>query len=111
MLARLFRPAILRSMSTTASKPKQPTALDGSSFRLALVQLGGCTPSKTTNLERARELVLKAAKGKAGDGAVDMIVLPECFNSLYGAGESGFFTCITHLWPTGASRGNLSCTS
>lgn len=90
MLSRLFRPVISRAMSTSASAPKQPAAVDGRSFRLALVQLGGCTPSKATNLERARDLVLKAAKGKDGDGAVDMIVLPECFNSLYGAGQSGF---------------------
>lgn len=87
MLSRLFRATVLRSMSTSASTPKRPAPVDGRSFRLALVQLGGCTPSKATNLERARNLVLKAAKGKDGDGAVDMIVLPECFNSLYGAGK------------------------
>lgn len=92
MLARLFRSPAIRNMSATASKPRQPSAVDGRSFRLALVQLGGCTPSKATNLERARDLVLKAAKGKDGDGSVDMIVLPECFNSLYGAGTSSSFT-------------------
>lgn len=73
-------------MSAATSALKQPLPVQGRSFRLALVQLGGCTPSKETNLERARNLVLKAAKGKDGDGSVDMIVLPECFNSLYGAG-------------------------
>lgn len=86
MLSRLLRSVTIRSMATSASV-KQPAPVDGRSFRLALVQLGGCTPSKATNLERAKDLVLKAAKGKNGDGSVDMIVLPECFNSLYGAGE------------------------
>ncbi|KAK9894863.1 putative nitrilase [Cystobasidium minutum MCA 4210] len=94
----------------TSSSVKQPSPVDGRSFRLALVQLGGCTPSKATNLERAKKLVLEAAKGKNGDGSVDMIVLPECFNSLYGAehfdtyaepitgdsGEGGETTALLH---------------
>ncbi|KAL4656869.1 omega-amidase NIT2 [Arapaima gigas] len=50
-----------------------------SKFRLALVQLH-VTKVKADNLRRARELVKEAA----GQGA-KVIVLPECFNSPYGA--------------------------
>lgn len=56
----------------------------GRSFRLALVQLGETSSSKTDNLLRAKELVTRAAKGKDGSEGVDLVVLPECFNSLYG---------------------------
>lgn len=73
-----------RSMSSTS----HPPPVQGRNFKLALVQLGETSARKADNLKRARDLALKAAKGKNGDGDVDLIVLPECFNSLYGAGES-----------------------
>ena len=66
----------------------QPAPVSGRSFKLALVQLGETSSSKSTNLQRAKDLVEKAAKGSSGDGDVDLVVLPECFNSLYGTRES-----------------------
>ncbi|KDN35948.1 carbon-nitrogen hydrolase [Tilletiaria anomala UBC 951] len=59
---------------------KAPT-LSLRSTRLALIQLGQNSLTKSLNLLRAREAVLRAAKE---DGGADMVVLPECFNSPYG---------------------------
>ncbi|KAL1752953.1 carbon-nitrogen hydrolase [Schizophyllum commune] len=53
-------------------------------FTLALVQLGQIGSNKTENLKHARDMVLKAAAGKDGKKP-NLIVLPECFNSPYGA--------------------------
>ncbi|KAM0752754.1 carbon-nitrogen hydrolase [Meredithblackwellia eburnea MCA 4105] len=58
--------------------------VDGKSFRIALVQLGGTTEVKKDNLERARVAIEKAAKGNES-GKPDIIVLPEVFNSPYAA--------------------------
>lgn len=74
-------------MSAPGKTLARPTPVAGRSFKLALVQLGETSPDKKANLARAREMVLKAAKGESGNGDVDMVVLPECFNSLYGTGE------------------------
>lgn len=76
-----------RMSSTSSTAAAVPQPVQGRSFKLALVQLGGTSPDKSTNLQRARELALKAAKGKDGNDDVDLIVLPECFNSLYGTGQ------------------------
>ena len=83
-------PAVLRNITRTISTMKtsmEPAPVSGKSFQLALVQLGGTSPTKSKNLARARTLALKAAQGQDGSGRVDLIVLPECFNSLYGAGK------------------------
>ncbi|KAG1294756.1 hypothetical protein G6F66_004929 [Rhizopus arrhizus] len=53
---------------------------DCSPFKIALVQLGNVGFNKTANLAHAREKILEAAKNGA-----QVIVLPECFNSPYGA--------------------------
>lgn len=82
-----FRNSCTRFTSTSASSvPKMatPQAVAGRSFKLALIQLGGIGPDKAKNLQRAKELTLRAAKGKNSDGQVDLLVLPEVFNSLYG---------------------------
>ncbi|KAG5645855.1 hypothetical protein DXG03_005197 [Asterophora parasitica] len=50
-------------------------------FTLALVQLGQIGAEKTANLQHARDMILKAARGHKKP---DLIVLPECFNSPYG---------------------------
>ncbi|KAG6861748.1 hypothetical protein C0995_012753 [Termitomyces sp. Mi166 len=52
------------------------------SFTLALVQLGSIGTDKSANLQRARDMILKAAAGCAKKP--ELIVLPECFNSPYG---------------------------
>ncbi|KAH8829704.1 carbon-nitrogen hydrolase [Flagelloscypha sp. PMI_526] len=51
-------------------------------FTLALVQLGQVTADKAANLRHARDMVLKAASAATKP---NLIVLPECFNSPYGA--------------------------
>ncbi|RPD65790.1 carbon-nitrogen hydrolase [Lentinus tigrinus ALCF2SS1-7] len=65
-------------MSTTAAPTFKP-------FNLALIQLGGVGTDKAANLRHAREMIKKAASGDGGaKPKPDLIVLPECFNSLYG---------------------------
>jgi len=54
------------------------------SFNLALIQLGQVGSDKTKNIAHAREQVLKAAS-RADGPKPQLIVLPECFNSPYGA--------------------------
>ncbi|KAI0781277.1 carbon-nitrogen hydrolase [Trametes elegans] len=54
-------------------------------FNLALIQLGQVGADKYANLEHAREMIKKAASGNGGaKPKPDLVVLPECFNSLYG---------------------------
>ncbi|KAH9857751.1 carbon-nitrogen hydrolase [Lenzites betulinus] len=54
-------------------------------FNLALIQLGEVGPDKDANLKHAREMIKKAASGSGGTKPKpDLVVLPECFNSLYG---------------------------
>jgi len=53
-------------------------------FNLALVQLGQVGSDKTKNIAHAREQILKAASREDGPKP-KLIVLPECFNSPYGA--------------------------
>jgi len=53
-------------------------------FTIALIQLGNVTGNKGHNLQHAREMILKAAKGHDGKKP-HLIVLPECFNSPYGS--------------------------
>ena len=45
------------------------------SFRLALIQLGHVGADKAKNLNHAREMIIKATKGKDGS-KTDLIVLP-----------------------------------
>ncbi|KAH7889817.1 carbon-nitrogen hydrolase [Phlebopus sp. FC_14] len=54
-------------------------------FNLALIQLGGITGDKSSNLRHARDMIEKAARvGGTTDSRPSLIVLPECFNSPYG---------------------------
>lgn len=72
--------------------------------RVALVQLGGIGTDKSANLSRARSSILDAAK-QAPQGAVDMVVLPECFNSPYSVDQfakyaesfSGLYEQVKHI--------------
>ncbi|OJT14224.1 Omega-amidase NIT2-A [Trametes pubescens] len=50
-------------------------------FNLALIQLGQIGPDKDANLKHAREMIKRAA---GATPKPDLVVLPECFNSLYG---------------------------
>lgn len=52
---------------------KAAPRVEGKSFRIALCQLGGTTPDKQANLERAKAIVAKAV---AHDPKPDMVVLP-----------------------------------
>lgn len=79
MLSRLGS-TIQRSFAT-----RMPSAApEFKPFSIALIQLGGVTSNKENNLQHAREMITKAAQGKEGKKP-HMIVLPECFNSPYGA--------------------------
>ena len=72
--------------------------------RVALVQLGGIGTDKSANLTRARSAILDAVQ-QAPQGAVDMVVLPECFNSPYSVDQfakyaesfSGLYEQVKHL--------------
>ncbi|KAI0807029.1 carbon-nitrogen hydrolase [Fomes fomentarius] len=67
-----------RTMSSAAAPTFKP-------FNLALIQLGHVGPDKDANLKHAREMIKKAASGNGGTKPKpDLVVLPECFNSLYG---------------------------
>lgn len=50
--------------------------------RMALVQLGQIGADKAFNLQHARSSVLRAVK-EAPNGGLDLVMLPECFNSPY----------------------------
>ncbi|KAH7108161.1 carbon-nitrogen hydrolase [Auriculariales sp. MPI-PUGE-AT-0066] len=52
-------------------------------FRLALIQLGNVTANKPHNLAHARDMILRAVRDTPKKP--DLVVLPECFNSPYGA--------------------------
>ncbi|KAI0713335.1 carbon-nitrogen hydrolase [Earliella scabrosa] len=54
-------------------------------FNLALIQLGQVGPDKDANLKHAREMIRTAVGADGGaKPKPDLVVLPECFNSLYG---------------------------
>ncbi|KAL7417247.1 carbon-nitrogen hydrolase [Mrakia frigida] len=61
--------------------------IKSSAFKLALIQLGGTGKDKTVNLALARAKVLEASKGKSGKEKVDLVVLPEVFNSPYAVNQ------------------------
>jgi len=78
---RILIPAFqIAKMSSSVPVPSIPGAKP---FRIALVQLGGISSDKQTNLLHAREMILKAANGMGGPRP-SLVVLPECFNSPYG---------------------------
>ena len=59
-----------------------PSAFQLNPLQIALIQLGRIGPDKMANLRHARSMVVEAKKS-APKGRVDMIMLPECFNSPY----------------------------
>jgi omega-amidase len=61
--------------STPEVKP-----VEGRSFRIALVQLGGTTPDKRANLAHAKSKVLEAIAGGKGGKKPDLVVLPVSSN-------------------------------
>lgn len=67
----LFRS--VRNMSTNLAPLKAAVPVAGKSFRIGLIQLGGTTPDKATNLARAKMMIERAA---AALPKVDMLVLP-----------------------------------
>jgi hypothetical protein len=70
-----------RAMSTTASAAAPALR----AFDLALIQLGGVGHDKAHNLRHARDMLLRAARGPDAGRKPELLVLPECFNSPYGA--------------------------
>jgi omega-amidase len=57
------------------SSPAAPTFRP---FDLALVQLGGITADKPSNLAHAREMIMKAARGEGAPNGIkpSLVVLP-----------------------------------
>ncbi|CCU98964.1 unnamed protein product [Malassezia sympodialis ATCC 42132] len=62
--------------------PSTPLPFHLQTTRMALVQLGQIGADKAFNLQHARSSVLRAVK-EAPQGGVDLVMLPECFNSPY----------------------------
>ncbi|PWN52176.1 carbon-nitrogen hydrolase [Violaceomyces palustris] len=61
-----------------------PPSLRLNRARIALVQLGQTSSDKSFNLSHARRSILESVSSNAPGGKVDMVILPECFNSPYG---------------------------
>ncbi|KAL8383037.1 hypothetical protein RB595_006685 [Gaeumannomyces hyphopodioides] len=99
----LFAPATRVAMSSTAAPAPAPSpspsarddrgAVLKRPVRIACVQLSSGA-DKAANLARARARVLSAAR----EGAADVVVLPECFNSPYGTAH--FPTYAEQLLPS-----------
>ncbi|PLW55854.1 hypothetical protein PCANC_02195 [Puccinia coronata f. sp. avenae] len=68
----------------TSNKP----SVQGASFNIALIQLGGIGTDKPANLLNARAKIAEAARGNDKGPKPQVVVLPEVFNSPYG---SAFF--------------------
>jgi omega-amidase len=68
-------------MSKVASTP-DVEPVEGRSFRIALVQLGGTTSDKSANLTHAKRKVLEAIRGGKEGKKPDLIVLPVCYSGI-----------------------------
>ena len=77
-----FKPFRRSHLHTDMSTQTEPRPVKGKPFRIALIQLGSITPDKSSNLSHARTSLLKAFKST--QPSPDILILPECFNSLYG---------------------------
>lgn len=77
MLRRLGLGKITRTMSSTAQRnsPTSAPPIQGSNFKIALVQLGGTNSDKAHNIALARDKIRQAAQGDE-NGKPQMIVLP-----------------------------------
>ena len=79
-------------------------AIQAKSFRLALLQLGPLTLSKSTNIDMARKAVQEAA---ASTPKPQLIVLPEIWNSPYAVSSFREYSELVPEpgTPTGSSEG------
>ena len=92
-----------------------PSTFQLKPVQVALIQLGCIGPDKMANLRHARSMVVEAKKS-APNGHVDMIMLPECFNSPYSVDQfpkyaesfSGIYEQIKQGGRTSTSRGSRS---
>jgi hypothetical protein len=75
--SRLAHPAAfpLAAYSRMSSSFPSTPPVYGTSFRIALIQLGGVTDDKAANLIRAKAKIMEAVKGDGG-AKVGMVVLP-----------------------------------
>ncbi|KAA1121076.1 hypothetical protein PGTUg99_006645 [Puccinia graminis f. sp. tritici] len=60
--------------------------VQGTSFNIALIQLGGIGADKPANLTSARAKIADAVRGNDPARKPQVVVLPEIFNSPYGSG-------------------------
>ncbi|EFP75152.1 nitrilase [Puccinia graminis f. sp. tritici CRL 75-36-700-3] len=72
----------IRLMSTFNSNLN----VQGTSFNIALIQLGGIGADKPANLTKARAKIADAVRGNDPARKPQVVVLPEIFNSPYGSG-------------------------
>lgn len=70
--------------STGIKSSEDVKDVSGTSFTVALVQLGAIGADKTSNLAHARSKIAEAVKVKDPNARPDVVVLPEIFNSPYG---------------------------
>ncbi|MBW0473933.1 hypothetical protein O181_013648 [Austropuccinia psidii MF-1] len=73
------------SVRIQANLPGASQNVIGRSFNIALIQLGSISADKDANLAHARQKIAEAAASTKLDKAVDVVVLPEVFNSPYGS--------------------------
>jgi omega-amidase len=84
LLVRRLLPSISFSLGRTmSSSSKVPSSGDvkpvqGRSFRIALVQLGGTVADKSANIGHAKSKLLEAVKGGREGKKPDLVVLPVC---------------------------------
>lgn len=68
-------PSPLAAYSKMSSSVPSAPPVQGTSFRIALIQLGGVTDDKAANLIRAKAKIMEAVKGDGG-AKIGMVVLP-----------------------------------
>ncbi|KNZ57073.1 uncharacterized protein VP01_224g1 [Puccinia sorghi] len=89
----------IRAMSTSSM-----VNVEGASFNIALIQLGGIGANKLANLLHARAMIAEAARGDEKGLKPQVVVLPEIFNSLYG---SSYFDTYAEVIGWHESKGSV----
>jgi len=89
----------IRAMTTSSV-----VNVEGTSFNIALIQLGGIGADKPANLLHARAKIADAARGDEKGLKPQVVVLPEIFNSPYG---SSYFDTYAEVIGWHESKGSV----